>query len=292
MTPIILLHHNEIDFLEKSINSIIKNTKSKYEIIIVDNCSSIKNVEILKNKYSKKFKVIFNKKDNWVFGFNLGIKSIKYSWNRIVLSDADIVFKKSRKGLCWLKYLNNQFDKYPIIGKLGISLNTKILEKNNRLKKILNREKRYKHSYKIGDNIVAPTDTTAAIYRKNLFITREFKMQLGHTSLIKPYYYSCRTGPKLECDHLGWLKYLEIMKNNKESKNAIRDKAWFFCKFNRTIEQPLLDKLNFIERNLIKGLAKFYYKPKIAIKFLVIWFLYILKNFPLNYNEIQKKNNF
>ena len=94
MTPIILLHHNEIDFLEKSINSIIKNTKSKYEIIIVDNCSSIKNVEILKNKYSKKFKVIFNKKDNWVFGFNLGIKSIKYSWNRIVLSDADIVFKK------------------------------------------------------------------------------------------------------------------------------------------------------------------------------------------------------
>ena len=194
--------------------------------------------------------------------------------------------------MCWLKYLNNQFDKYPIIGKLGISLNTKILEKNNRLKKILNREKRYKHSYKIGDNIVAPTDTTAAIYRKNLFITREFKMQLGHTSLIKPYYYSCRTGPKLECDHLGWLKYLEIMKNNKESKNAIRDKAWFFCKFNRTIEQPLLDKLNFIERNLIKGLAKFYYKPKIAIKFLVIWFLYILKNFPLNYNEIQKKNNF
>lgn len=292
MTPIILLHHNEIDFLEKSINSIKKNTKSKYEIIIVDNCSTTENIEILKNKFSKKFKIIFNKKDNWVFGFNLGIKSIKYSWNRIVLSDADIVFKKSKKGICWLKYLNSQLDKYPIIGKLGISLNTKILERNKRLQKILKREKRYKYSFKIGDNVVAPTDTTAAIYRKDLFITKEFKMQLGHTSLIKPYYYSCRTGLKLECYHLGWTKYLKIMNNKTESKQTIRDKAWFFCKFNRTIEQPLLDKLDFIERNLIKALAKFYYRPKIAIKFLAIWFLYILKNFPLNYNEIQKKNNF
>ncbi len=292
MTPIILLHHNEIDFLEKSIASIKKNTKSKYEIIIVDNKSDKNNIEILKKKFSKKFKVIFNKKDNWVFGFNLGVDSIKYSWDRIILSDADIVFKKTEKGTCWLKYLNNQLDKYPVIGKLGISLNTKILEKNKTLGKILMRELRYKHSYKIGDNIVAPTDTTAAIYRKDLFITDKFKMQLGHTSLIKPYYYSCRTGLKLECIHLGWKKYLKMIKNVKKSKEEIKKKAWFFCKFNRTIEEPLLKKLDFFERYLIILLAKFYYKPKIALKFLFVWFLYLVKNFPLNYNEIQRKNNY
>ena len=292
MTPIILLHHNEIDFLERSINSIKKNTKSKYEIIIVDNRSNTNNIEILKKRFCKKFKVIFNKKDNWVFGFNLGINSIKYSWDRIVLSDSDIIFRKTKKGKCWLKYLNDELDKNPVIGKLGISLNTNILEKNKLLKKILTREIRYKYSFNIGNNVVAPTDTTAAIYRKDLFITNKFKMQLGHTSLIKPYYYSCRTGKKLECIHLGWEKYLKMIKNFKESKEKIRTKAWFFCKFNRTIEDPLLQKLNFFERNLIKFLAKFYYKPKIAIKFIFTWIVYLVKNFPLNYNEIQKKNNF
>ena len=292
MTPIILLHHNEIDFLERSINSIKKNTKSKYEIIIVDNKSTKKNIQILEKKFGKKYKVIFNKKDNWVFGFNLGINSIKYNWERIVLSDSDIIFQKTKKGKCWLKYLNEELNKYPIIGKLGISLNTKILEKNKSLKKILNRELRYKYSYNIGDNVVAPTDTTAAIYRRNLFITNDFKMQLGHTSLIKPYYYSCRTGVKLECIHLGWEKYLKIIKNVKKTKEIIRDKAWFFCKFNRTIEEPLLKKLNFFERNLIRLLAKFYYRPKIAVKFIFYWTIYVIKNFPLNYNEIQRKNNF
>ncbi len=292
MTPIILLHHNEIDFLEKSINSIKQNTKSKYEIIIVDNKSNKKNIEILKKKFSKKYKLILNKKDNWIFGFNLGINAIKYNWDRVVLSDADIVFKKTKKNTCWLKYLNDELNKYPIIGKLGISLNTSILERNKSLKKILQRELRYKNSYNIGNNIIAPTDTTAAIYRKDLFITKKFVMQLGHTSLIKPYYYSCRTGKKLECIHLGWQKYLKVIKNSKKNIEVIRDKAWFFCKFNRTIEEPLLNQLEFFERNLIRILAKLYYKPKIAIKFIFIWMIYIIKNFPLNYNEIQKKNNY
>jgi glycosyltransferase involved in cell wall biosynthesis len=292
MTPIILLHHNEINFLRKCIHSIKRSTKLKYKIIIIDNKSNKKNIEILKKDFSKKYKVIFNQKDNWVYGFNLGIDSIKYSWNRIVLSDCDIVFRKTKDGKCWLKYMHNQLDKFPIIGKLGISLNTKLLEKHKSLKKILIREERYKKSYQIGNNIVAPTDTTAAMYRKNLFITNNFKMRLGHTSLIKPYYYSCRTGKKLECIHLGWTKYLQMMKNNIEGIDLIRDKAWFFCKFNRTIEEPLLKKLGFVERNSIKLLAKFYYKPKISIQFIFIWFLYVVKNFPLNYNEIQKKNNF
>jgi glycosyltransferase involved in cell wall biosynthesis len=293
MTPIILLHHNEINFLQKCIKSILANTKSKYEIIIIDNNSNKNTVELLKKKFFRKYKIIFNKKDNWVYGFNLGIDSIKYSWNRIVLSDADIIFKKTKSGKCWLQYMHKQLNEFPIIGKLGISLNTHLLEKHKSLKKIMIREQRYKNSYKIGNNIIAPTDTTAAIYRKDLFITNKFKMQLGHTSLIKPYYYSCRTGKKLECIHLGWSKYLQMIKNNNiEGIDMIREKAWFFCKFNRTIEYPLLKKLGFIERNLIKSLAKFYYKPKIAILFIFIWFLYVVKNFPLNYNEIQKKNNF
>ena len=125
------MHHNEQDFLGKSIRSIEKYTKSKYDLIIVDNKSEQRHVNVIKKKFSKKYKIILNPYDNWVYGFNLGINAIKYSWNRIVLSDSDIVFRNAKKGKCWLKYLNEQLDKYPIIGKLGISLNTNILEKIN-----------------------------------------------------------------------------------------------------------------------------------------------------------------
>ena len=46
MTPIILLHHNEPIFLEKCINSIENNTKSSFEIIVVDNKSNDQIIKI------------------------------------------------------------------------------------------------------------------------------------------------------------------------------------------------------------------------------------------------------
>ena len=110
MTPIILLHHNEVDFLKKSINSINKNTKSKHEIIIIDNNSTQKNREILKNKFFNRYKIIFNKKNNWLCSFNLGIKSIEYTWDRVVLSDCDIIFNKT-KCLSFIYYCSLHDDK-------------------------------------------------------------------------------------------------------------------------------------------------------------------------------------
>jgi len=292
MTPIILLHHNEPDFLESCIYSIIKNTKSQYKIIVIDNKSTKKNIEKIKILNKKiKFKLIFNPKDNWVLGFNLGIEYLKkYKWDRIVLSDSDIIFNRTQKKKCWLKYLNDQFDLHPTIGKLGISLDRKILKKNKILNQILKRENRYNNGIFIGENVIAPTDTTAAIYRKDLFITKEFKLYYGHTSLIKPYYYSCRTGKMLNCKHLGWYKYLKII--HKQTIKDIRTKAWFFCRVNRPIESPLLNKLPIYEKILLLFLAKYFYRTIISIKFLYLWTSYILKNFPLNFNEIQRKKNY
>ena len=57
MIPIILLHHNEPEFLEICIKSIKKNTKHPHEIIIVDNCST----EEIKNRIKK----IFQKYKNY-----------------------------------------------------------------------------------------------------------------------------------------------------------------------------------------------------------------------------------
>ena len=122
-------------------SSIKKNTKHPHEIIIVDNCSTEEIKNRIKKKFSKNIKIIFNNKDNWVKGFNLGINKISYKWDKIVLSDADIKFKKTKDDKCWLQHLNKEMDKHRVIGKLGIALNTEILQNNKILNKILLREK-------------------------------------------------------------------------------------------------------------------------------------------------------
>jgi hypothetical protein len=41
----------------------------------------------------------------------------------------------------------------------------------------------------VDDLVIAPVDTTLAIYRKDLFVMNKFKMLPGHASLVRPYYY-------------------------------------------------------------------------------------------------------
>ena len=82
------------------------------------------------------------------------------------MSDADIQFKKTKDDKCWLQHLNKEMDKHQVIGKLGIALNTKILQKNKILKKILLREKRYQDGNFIGDNVIAPNDNCCNLQKR------------------------------------------------------------------------------------------------------------------------------
>ena len=75
LTSIIILNYNGELFLENCIESIIKNTPEKHEIIIVDNNSPDKSGELFLEKY-KKCKFILNKKNVGVpEGLNIGIKN-------------------------------------------------------------------------------------------------------------------------------------------------------------------------------------------------------------------------
>lgn len=58
---------------------------------------------------------------------------------------------------------------------------------------------------KVDELIMAPVDTTLAIYRKDLFVMNKFIP--GHATLVKPYYYVFRTPKVYQAKHLGWRKY-------------------------------------------------------------------------------------
>ena len=290
--PIVLLHHNEVDYLIKCINSIYDNTLHPFKLYIVDN-NSIKNKKfdkLLKIIKNKKIDLFINKKDNWLYGFNIAIKKINYSWDKIVLSDADILFPKKKGNICWLTHLSRQLDKNCSIGKLGLALDIKYLKNKKWFKPLLKRELMYIKGENIGENIVAPVDTTAAIYRKDLFI-HKFYMRVGHVSLIRPNYYCCRTNSKWSCKHLGWAKFQEtFLKKSYLSKKYVRKKAWFFVKFNRSIELSLLFILNPFERFFIKfflNITFIYY----SLIFGFYWLKFVCANFPRKFNKIQHKAN-
>lgn len=102
LVSIIILNYNGEKFLENCIESIIKETKQKFELIIVDNNSPDKSGEKLSKKYES-CRFILNKKNVGVSeGLNIGIRNS--NGTHIVLLNNDLIVAPG-----WLDYLFEAF---------------------------------------------------------------------------------------------------------------------------------------------------------------------------------------
>ena len=110
LISIIIVNYNNYKLIERSINSVLRQTYKNFQIIVVDDNSSDDSMQII-NKYKRKIKVIKNKKKSYIGGYDqinsyfLGY--LKADGNIICLLDRDDFFKKN-------KLANLLFDK-PII---------------------------------------------------------------------------------------------------------------------------------------------------------------------------------
>ncbi len=87
---IIVLTYNQLKYTKKCINSIYKNTRLQFELIIVDNGSTDGTVKYLKELQEKKsnIKLILNKRNIGVArGWNQGIKASKADYIAILNND-------------------------------------------------------------------------------------------------------------------------------------------------------------------------------------------------------------
>ena len=104
LVSIIILNYNGNEFLENCIESIFKETKQKFELIIVDNNSPDKSGE----KFSKKYescKFILNKDNVGVSeGLNIGIRNANGHY--IILLNNDLIVAPN-----WLDYLFEAYKK-------------------------------------------------------------------------------------------------------------------------------------------------------------------------------------
>lgn len=284
--PIVIIHKDEPKELNAMLESIRKNTSYPYKIFIIDNASSSPEAQNYLQKLSgdQEYSLIFNKSNNWVFGFNLAFKHQEWpiDFPLMVFSDCDIVVPKlTADKPCWLSYLKQQMDTYACIGKLGLPLLVSDLSNSELNQKIIKRETSFDTNPLIGTNNICGVDTTLAIYRKDFFMMDNFRFLIGHASLARPHYYTCRVNRKYEARHLGWYK-----KHDNLSAHYLKEKIICFAKYAAYIEPEILSKATWAYRyyfNVISLLAKTFWSARV----LAIVLTYYLKSFPRKMNPIQ-----
>ena len=287
LIPIILLTKDEPNLLQKTIDSILERTSYPYELFVVDNDSCIgAQLELLqKFEGHPKIQVIYNSKNEWILGFNKAIEIIQKRTNLsadyLVLTDGDIVVPEPSGESCWLRYLKTQMDQNSCVGKLGLALDLNSIKDNKLFKNTYQRELAYKTGPQIGDLIIAPVDTTLAIYRWDLFVFNTFKMLPGHGSLTRPHYYTCRS-KQYEAIHLGWENYINY------SQEQLRDKVRCFTKYAGYIDPIILNRVD-IKTKYFYLWFRYLYRAYWSVRVIFYWFMYITPRFPRRLNEIQAK---
>lgn len=99
MISVIIVNFNGVKFIKNCILSVLNNTAVSFELIVVDNASEDKSLEILKQYFSteKRLKLIFLKKNKGpAFARNLAVKKSRGKY--LVFLDYDTVVPKN-----WLK---------------------------------------------------------------------------------------------------------------------------------------------------------------------------------------------
>ena len=284
--PIIIIHKDEPKELDAMLESIRENTSYPHKIFIIDNASSSDEARGYLKQLSShpKYNLIFNKSNNWVFGFNLAFKHKDWPEDcpLMVFSDCDVVVPKlPAKEACWLSYLKEQMDTYACIGKLGLPLLVSDLDNSELNQKIIKRETSFDTNPLIGTNTICGVDTTLAIYRNDFFMMDRFKFLIGHASLAKPHYYTCRANRKYEAKHLGWYK-----KQDSLTVHYLKEKILCFAKYAAYLEPEILAKATWIYRYyflIVSSLAKVFWSARI----LAIVLVYYFKCYPRKMNPIQ-----
>lgn len=286
--PILLLSRNNYYELRSTVDSLIKNTLYSYELVIADNNSNDPAmIEYLEEVEFKGIKVIRNKSNLWILGLNNAIKWIENNIEHelIVVSDSDLLMPDIVDGECWLMRMVSLMRKYPVLGKLGLSLSLENIKHRKDLEHIYKGELSYYKTKLFNDVYLAPVDTTTAIYRKDIFIDDKFRFFPGHGSYIKPYYHVGRVANFPAAYHIGWDNY----GNNLTSPMDINQKIKCFTIVGGFIDKTVLNQGGSLFR-IYHRLMKYFFKSLWAIRLFWCWFIYIICNGVVNQNKIYKSS--
>lgn len=283
--PVVILHRDEAPFLRQMVDSIRRHTFTPFRLFVVDNQSTLpESTALLDELESDGAVVIRNRQNRWVLGFNAVLNHPKFDRNApyFVFSDGDVLVPEpDGTGKCWLNRLVGLMDETACAGKIGLALDLSPIIDRPELRHVVRDEQYYAAGPRIGKLVVAPVDTTLAIYRPNTFIMDEFRFLPGHKSLMRPYLYSLRTTADFSAIHLGWQDYGNPAKR-------VHEKIRCFARFGGQIDQVTLAMSGLRDR-LYYRIAGPIWRALWGSAVAYHWLRYIAKRFPRDLNELQAR---
>ena len=126
LVSIIMPSYNTAQFIGESINSVINQTYTNWELIIVDDCSTDNTDQILNSFHDSRIKYIRNKENSGAaICRNKAIKEAKGNWIAFLDSDDLWISTKLEKQIDFMKKNNYDFSysKYEEIDEKSTSLN-------------------------------------------------------------------------------------------------------------------------------------------------------------------------
>jgi len=217
---IILPNYNSDDFFEETINSIFNQTFKKWNLIIIDDNSNLKNQEMLK-KYSNdsRVKIIWIKKNKGPgFCRNIGLRYAKS--NYIAFIDSDDIWYKD-KLINQINYMIEKNFEFTYTNYLTFKTSQSFSIQNNN-KKIIAPPKSFSFKEFIKNTSIA---TSTMIIKKKLIGNTKFTK----TKICEDYYFKCKILKKINkayCLPETLTKY-RIRKNSLQS-SKIQNLYWIW----------------------------------------------------------------
>ena len=283
--PILILSYNDLPSLRLCLRAIVNRTHRAYRLIVVDNASTDRRLQryLAWLACLTRIRVHRNRRNLWVLGLNAPLKDALAALGEndlFAVSDCDIVVPPPREGRCWLTRMEASLQANACIGKLGLSLDLGYIQSRPQFKATLEQERFFLTGPRIGDTVVAGVDTTMALYRQSLFVTRRPRFLPGHQSLHRPYYYCCRTLPDFQAKHLSWRGY------GAQAPEDVVSKLVCMALLGTNIAPLQLSVAPAGARlfyRLVKPLARVFWGAAMT----VLQGLYTLRTFPRGANQVQ-----
>ncbi|MFN3403732.1 MAG: glycosyltransferase [Cytophagaceae bacterium] len=254
LVSVIMPAFNSSFFIKESIDSVINQSYSNWELLIIDDCSSDNTVEIVAGFNDARINLLKNESNKGiVFSRNKGITEAKGKYIAFLDSDDIALAERFQRQVDYLER-NSQ------VGLLGTSV--AVIDSSGNLtgEKYLYREEiKYMPSHLLFNNTFA---TSSVMARKNILDTEKFDLKYP---VAEDYQLWCRISRKAACWNLPDI----LVHYRKHDNNITKDKVETVIKYDKEILKENLSYLNVSlshgELDLLYDVAKRRYPTDIVV---------------------------
>lgn len=283
--PIFVMSYNDLVSLRLCLRALTKRTYFPHRIIVVDNASTEPELKryLVKLAALTVIQVYRNRMNLWVLGLHKAIGE----WSRrsgaddlFVLTDCDILPPPPLNGQCWLMRMKALMDEHACVGKLGLALDLGYIKSREQFRHTYERELFFMQGPRIGEMVIAPVDTTLALYRKSLFVTSNPLFIPTHQGLYRPYYYCCRTPQDFQAKHLSWRFY------SRRNETDVVAKMFCFGLVGATVV-PAVYGVAPLRAQVFYSLVRPFSRAFWGVVVVLLQASYLVRSFPRRVNRIQ-----